>query len=713
MNPINPRPNAKKQVKLLYNHLDIFESLTYGYFPFESYRDEEDDYHPSEPLYLKDEVVTRNRIDPNLNNYDNMFLYLKRSIVDGGDRSRDPFWELPYFDRDLHEAMVCAMFHNPPMLPHLKHVLLADRIHTSPQILRLETHAKGNQNFFTTIYPTTKPTPIIAGISNAIEDRPGQPFKQYHHDTEEVTRSSNVPVQIPVDKMMPNPHNETDNCTIRKYFKKLYSASRAMYNDLVEICLQKMKSTDIDFDIVEMKNYLQRRTTHQSIESRNKWWLFQLNTKQRQDIALTVFNALIKVQRTNKKNKNTNAKLQFKKKNQYAKNNNSRWKRATTNSIKTLFAIEDKGKNGWNIKVRLGSRYKGNELKKFPSFRTKDVVVKGRGKIPSHLQGRRDNMKNKSYPTKDADGIPYRPDERLCRVYIDHNHRVTISFPIFIVPPTMFSKSLAAPKVHKKIRRRSAHERSVSQVWMDPGAHTFASGVTNAGDIFAATPDRKLIEEEYLLQKKLMKKRNIAMLKVDGQTPVHARSKGRQRQRKRNRRGSNPNRKREKTRKNNAKRRRWWAKQKKIRNLHKRLLRSLKRERNRVSDFHRKFANFLCTFDVVCWPKFPWKKLLQINRVDYGKNLSKKNRHVLKTLSHGKFRRVLRDMAQARGVKLVHVNEGWTSKTCAECGHVNHDLGAKKTFSCAHPGCKWRCPRDINAALNIRVRSMQKMVKPL
>lgn len=169
MNPIDPRPNAKKQVKLLYHRLEILESLTYPFFPFESYRDWDDEYVPSKPLYLKDEVVERNRIDPNLHNYDTMFLYLKRSIVDGGDRASEPFYTLPYLQRDPHEAMVSAMLHNPPMLPHLKHVPLAERVHTSPQILRLEMHAKGNRNFHTAIYPTTKPTVIIAERSNLLK----------------------------------------------------------------------------------------------------------------------------------------------------------------------------------------------------------------------------------------------------------------------------------------------------------------------------------------------------------------------------------------------------------------------------------------------------------------------------------------------------------------------------------------------------------------
>lgn len=44
-----------------------------------------------------------------------------------------------------------------------------------------------------------------------------------------------------------------------------------------------------------------------------------------------------------------------------------------------------------------------------------------------------------------------------------------------------------------------------------------------------------------------------------------------------------------------------------------------------------------------------------------------------------------------------------SSKACHKCGEVNEGLTLNdRTFVCVNPACGWTCPRDLNAALNLK-----------
>jgi len=53
---------------------------------------------------------------------------------------------------------------------------------------------------------------------------------------------------------------------------------------------------------------------------------------------------------------------------------------------------------------------------------------------------------------------------------------------------------------------------------------------------------------------------------------------------------------------------------------------------------------------------------------------SRSQRRRLTDVSFGELREVMKYQLEKHGKKLVLVNPAYTSKTCARCGYVNHDL---------------------------------------
>lgn len=51
--------------------------------------------------------------------------------------------------------------------------------------------------------------------------------------------------------------------------------------------------------------------------------------------------------------------------------------------------------------------------------------------------------------------------------------------------------------------------------------------------------------------------------------------------------------------------------------------------------------------------------------------------------------------------------EGYTSKTCAGCGHINDRLGALKWFRCPSPSCTYEADRDHNGAFNMAIKAIR------
>lgn len=62
-----------------------------------------------------------------------------------------------------------------------------------------------------------------------------------------------------------------------------------------------------------------------------------------------------------------------------------------------------------------------------------------------------------------------------------------------------------------------------------------------------------------------------------------------------------------------------------------------------------------------------------------------------------RFSQVLEHQCQKYGTIMIRHTEEFTSKTCTSCGHIHHNLGGSRTFTC--PACNHSLPRDFNGAL--------------
>ena len=100
-----------------------------------------------------------------------------------------------------------------------------------------------------------------------------------------------------------------------------------------------------------------------------------------------------------------------------------------------------------------------------------------------------------------------------------------------------------------------------------------------------------------------------------------------------------------------------------------------------------------------------------INKTVKNDKINKENKDYRKIKSNKDLRRsfyntsltMFKNMMSYKGLKynknVVFVNEAWTSKTCCNCGWVNHNLTLKdRTFKCSCGNC---IDRDQNSAVNI------------
>ena len=73
------------------------------------------------------------------------------------------------------------------------------------------------------------------------------------------------------------------------------------------------------------------------------------------------------------------------------------------------------------------------------------------------------------------------------------------------------------------------------------------------------------------------------------------------------------------------------------------------------------------------------------------------------------FRNAIKNAAERDGVQIVEVPAYFTSKTCSNsnCGKLNKELTSEKKWVC--PSCKTEHDRDINAAINIARKGIEKI----
>lgn len=119
--------------------------------------------------------------------------------------------------------------------------------------------------------------------------------------------------------------------------------------------------------------------------------------------------------------------------------------------------------------------------------------------------------------------------------------------------------------------------------------------------------------------------------------------------------------------------------------------------KNIISDFHWKISSFLTkNFKRVFLPIFKSKQLKN--------NLNNYNNRLLDIYSHYKFQQKLIYQGKKYKCDVKIVEENYTTKTCGNCGNLNHFVGNSNVFWC--PYCKIDLERDYQAARNILIKNI-------
>lgn len=112
-----------------------------------------------------------------------------------------------------------------------------------------------------------------------------------------------------------------------------------------------------------------------------------------------------------------------------------------------------------------------------------------------------------------------------------------------------------------------------------------------------------------------------------------------------------------------------------------------------VDDLHWKTINYITNrYTHILLPEFESQDMMGQNRY---------NNRSFNILKHYKFKERLKSYINETHNKLYIVNEGYTSKTCSQCGILNYELQGNKVFSCVNEECKLEIDRDVNGARNI------------
>ena len=136
------------------------------------------------------------------------------------------------------------------------------------------------------------------------------------------------------------------------------------------------------------------------------------------------------------------------------------------------------------------------------------------------------------------------------------------------------------------------------------------------------------------------------------------------------------------------------------RNICKRQFKLRTKIKNIVNDMHWKTANFLCkNFETIIIPRFEVNQMTHRQR-----SISSKVTRKMLSLSHGKFREILKHKSKMYRRNLIFVTEEYTSKTCTKCGNLKNDLGGNKVYKCNK--CGLTIDRDYNGARNILLKTI-------
>ncbi|MEG4917235.1 transposase [Microcoleus sp. B7-D4] len=124
--------------------------------------------------------------------------------------------------------------------------------------------------------------------------------------------------------------------------------------------------------------------------------------------------------------------------------------------------------------------------------------------------------------------------------------------------------------------------------------------------------------------------------------------------------------------------------------------------KNLVNELHKKAAKHLTVkYKLILLPTFETQQMVKKGK----RRLATKTARAMVTLSHYRFKQMLKHQAAKHGGFVVDVTEEYTSKTCSKCGHIHTKLNGSKIFKC--PECGHTLDRDFNGACNILLKALR------
>lgn len=134
------------------------------------------------------------------------------------------------------------------------------------------------------------------------------------------------------------------------------------------------------------------------------------------------------------------------------------------------------------------------------------------------------------------------------------------------------------------------------------------------------------------------------------------------------------------------------------RKLYKRMEQIYNKIFRKIDDMHWKIINYL----TLAYGKITIGEL-EIKRILKSKKLKKISKRVLSACRHYDFRKKLIYKCKVRNIELNVINESYTTKSCTNCGELNHNLGSDKVFICNN--CNMIADRDFASARNMIIKN--------
>lgn len=121
--------------------------------------------------------------------------------------------------------------------------------------------------------------------------------------------------------------------------------------------------------------------------------------------------------------------------------------------------------------------------------------------------------------------------------------------------------------------------------------------------------------------------------------------------------------------------------------------------KNLVKEVHCKTIHFLRhNFSTIIIPNTKIKEIVKKKN----RKINNKTARQMLTWSHYTFRQRLITKVKGDNITIIEGGEEYTSKTCSNCGCLNHHLGGQKMFHCKQ--CKVKMDRDVNGSRGILLK---------